>query len=144
MKRLLVHVEGEAEETFVNFVLAPHLYDCGFESVGARLIGKARTRKRRGGIIAWCKVRCGIVRRLKGDKGCAATTMVDYFGLPEIWPERTAASGTPADKAGIIEDALLADLSQKMDDSFNPDRSVPYVAMHEFEAMLFSDCQRFA
>lgn len=144
MKRLLVHVEGEAEETFVNVVLAPSLYDCGFESVRARLIGKARERDRRGGIAAWTEVRCEIVRRLKEDGGCAATTMVDYYGLPEDWPGRTAAAGTPANKAGIIENALLADLSQKMDARFNPARFVPYVAMHEFEAMLFSDCQRFA
>ena len=25
--------------------------------------------------------------------------------------------------------------------NFNPDRFIPYVMMHEFEAMLFSDCQ---
>ena len=30
-----------------------------------------------------------------------------------------------------------------MDRNFNPNRFVPYVMMHEFEAMLFSDCQAF-
>ena len=35
MTRLLVHVEGQTEETFVNEVLAPHLYGFGLPSVSA-------------------------------------------------------------------------------------------------------------
>ena len=31
-----------------------------------------------------------------------------------------------------------------MGSSFNPHRFVPYLMMHEFEAMLFSDCAAFA
>ena len=31
-----------------------------------------------------------------------------------------------------------------MGSGFNPDRFVPYLMLHEFEAMLFSDCYRFA
>ena len=31
-----------------------------------------------------------------------------------------------------------------MGESFNPNRFIPYVMMHEFEAMLFSDCAAFS
>ena len=31
-----------------------------------------------------------------------------------------------------------------MGTSFNPDHFIPYVMMHEFEAMLFSNCDSFA
>ena len=31
MARLLIHVEGETEETFVNDLLADHLYNFGYE-----------------------------------------------------------------------------------------------------------------
>lgn len=49
--RLLVHVEGQTEESFVNEILAPHLYgNFGYSSVSARLLGNARQRNRRGGI----------------------------------------------------------------------------------------------
>ncbi len=44
MTRLLVHVEGETEESFVNEILAPHLCSRGFSKVSARLIGNARQR----------------------------------------------------------------------------------------------------
>lgn len=38
MTRLLVHVEGQTEERFVNEILAPHLYKQGYGRVGARLV----------------------------------------------------------------------------------------------------------
>ena len=44
MTQLLVHVEGQTEETFVNEVLAPHLHGFGLASVSARLFGNARQR----------------------------------------------------------------------------------------------------
>ena len=83
MSRLFVHVEGETEERFVNEVLSPHLYDHGFSRISARLIGNARQRDRRGGIRAWTVVRKDIVNHLREDRGSIATTMVDYYGLPQ-------------------------------------------------------------
>ncbi len=39
---------------------------------------------------------------------------------------------------------MLADVTDAMGHTFNPGRFVPYVMMHEFESMLFSDCEAFA
>ena len=149
MTRLLIHVEGQTEETFVNAVLGPHLYKLGYSMVGARLLGNARQRSRRGGVKPWPAVRKEIINHLRQDPGCIATTMVDYYGLPQSgqrgWPGRAAASQLAFPrKASTIEDLLLADVCGQMGGSFNPDRFVPYVMMHEFEAMLFSDCAAFA
>ena len=88
MSRLLLHVEGQTEETFVNDVLAPHLRDRGYDSVRARLVGNARRRDRRGGIRDWNAVRRDIANHLKEDTGSFATTMVDYYGLPGVGRER--------------------------------------------------------
>jgi len=149
MARLLIHVEGETEETFVNIVLSPHLCDRGYERVGARLVGNARQRDRRGGIRSWTSVRSDILNHLKEDTGCRATTMVDYYGLPQsggkTWPGRAAAGRLPfAQKATTVQDALLADICDELGPAFDPSRFIPYVMMHEFEALLFSDCERFA
>ena len=149
MSRLLVHVEGETEESFVNEVLSPHLYDHGFSRVSARLIGSARQRNRRGGIKAWSAVRKDIVNHLREDRRSIATTMVDYYGLPqtgsEAWPGRELASGflLSAKKARTVETALLEDIAQVMGPRFEQERFIPYVMMHEFEALLFSDCYGF-
>ena len=146
MTRLLVHVEGENEEDFVNYVLTPHLQGFGYSLVGARLLGNARQRNRRGGITPWPAARKDILNHLRGDPGGVATTMVDYCGLPqsglEGWPGRAEASGpTSPDKPRSVDDALLTDISQELGCGFNHRRFIPYVMMHEFEAMLFSDCE---
>jgi len=149
MARLLVHVEGETEETFVNEVLAPHLYDCGFQLVAPRLLGNARLRSRRGGIKGWDTVRNDILKHLKEDSQCYATTMVDYYALPQhghgAWPGRHHAGGLPfQQKAPTVQNALSVDIVKDMGPAFLPTRFIPYVMMHEFEGLLFSDCKAFA
>lgn len=149
MPRLLVHVEGQTEETFVNQVLGPHLYDYGYLTISARLLGNARQRHRRGGMRPWEQVRRDIANHLNEDPRAIATTMVDYYGLPKMgssaWPGRNSAPCLAfPQNARAVETALLADISQHMGNGFNPGRFIPYVQMHEFEALLFSDCEQFA
>ena len=146
MTRLLIHVEGQTEEDFVNEILRAHLVAKGYHSVDARIVGNARLRQRRGGIRPWPSVRRDIINHLKEDAGCIATTMVDYYGLPrhgdEAWPGRAKANGLSfAKKAPCVEEALLDDLIAEM--GGNPRRFVPFVVMHEFEGLLFSDCSAF-
>ncbi len=148
MSRLLVHVEGETEETFVNELLRPHLAGRGWSVVSARLLGNARRRNRRGGIKPWVSVREEIVRHLREDTGRILTTMVDYYGLPQTgsraWPGREEASELPfSEKARAVEDELSASIREAMGAGFDQNRFLPYVMMHEFEALLFSDCAAF-
>jgi|ERR1700730_7334927 hypothetical protein len=148
MARLLIHVEGQAEEDFVNEVLRDHLVNQGYESVGARIVGNNRLRRRRGGIRRWPSVRKDIVNHLRQDSECIATTMVDFYGLPQqgegAWPGRAAATGqSTQNKASRVENALLKDVVEAMGAKFNPRRFVPFVMMHEFEGLLFSDCAAF-
>lgn len=149
MTRLLVHVEGETEEAFVNKILAPHLYGVGYSLVSARLMGNARQRSGRGGGRAWPSVRQGIVNHLHADTGCIVSTMADYYGLPQTgpkaWPNRADAArlSFPCRPASV-EHALHDDVISHMGHGFNASRFVPFVMMHEFEALLFSDCRRFA
>ncbi len=139
MARLFIHVEGKTEETFVNEVLRPYLYNHGYISVSARKLGNARLRKDRGGICPWGQVKKEILNHLQEDSDCIATTMVDYYGLPRGWPGRAEARRAPSakEKAECVEQALLTDLA------FDSRRFVPFVTMHEFEGLLFSDCHAF-
>ena len=89
-RRLLIHVEGETEETFVNEVLSSHLRAHGYSTVSARIVGNARQRDRRGGIRGWNTVRNDVLKHLKNDPGCIATTMVDYYALPRSGARATA------------------------------------------------------
>lgn len=141
---LVVHVEGQTEERFVDTLLAPHLGGRGFLAIRAGFIGGMQ-----GGITSWTVAQSDIVNHLEEDPACIATTMVDYYGLPHrgssAWPGRARASTLPfADRARAVEDALSTSVCIKMGPDFNQDRFVPYVMMHEFEALLFSDCETFA
>jgi hypothetical protein len=149
MARLLVHVEGQTEETFVNEVLRSYLLHCGYESVSARIVGNARLRRSRGGIRPWLAVRKDIINHLRQDRGCVATTMVDFYGLPQsgdrAWPGRAAAVGASGhQKASVVEEALRDDLAQVMGTDFDTTRFLPFVVVHEFEGLLFSNCAAFA
>ena len=146
MPRILVHVEGQTEERFTRRILAPHLYSIGYESVGARLLGNARRRYQRGGIRPWHSVRSDILDHLRADKAAVATTMVDFYGLPDSWPGRKGAEEEEElrARAARVETALLNDVTDELGDALNPQRFIPYVVMHEFEGLLFSRPDRFA
>jgi hypothetical protein len=148
MPRLLVHVEGQTEETFVKEVLSEHLTRFGYSSVSARLVGNPRLRSRRGGIRSWETVRKEIQRHLKEDHGAIATIMVDYYALPQDWPGRAEAPGKSStrEKAEFVEASLFDDFAnaKEMGPRFDARRFVPLVIMHEFEALLFSAPDRFA
>ena len=64
--------------------------------------------------------------------------MVDFYGMPVDWPGRELANHCHicTEKAVIIEDGISKDIAGQY--SFNPNRLMPYVQMHEFEALLFS------
>jgi hypothetical protein len=134
VKRVLVLVEGQTEETFINEVLARHFVPCGL-SLTAIVQETRRTKKGKkfkGGITSYAKVRRNLVRLL-GDRGAAAvTTMLDYYGLPADFPGMQSLPSAPGDqKASHLEAALHEDLGDH--------RLLPYFSLHEFEALLLVD-----
>jgi Domain of unknown function (DUF4276) len=149
MTQLIVHVEGETEETFVKEILRPHLYQNGYTDVSARLLGNARNRSRRGGIKPWPTVKSDIVRHLNEYQGRKVTVMVDYYALPatgdRAWPGRDApANLSTQDKSIRVENAIHAEICAEFAVKLDECRFIPFVLMHEFEALLFSDCAKFA
>lgn len=150
MSRILIHVEGQTEESFVNEVLAPHLWAINPRSlVSARLMGRARGRNRRGGVRGWDAVEGDLIRHLQGDQGCMITTLVDYYAMPQsgngAWPGRPQAGPLTFDrKAPHVEAEMRAAIASATGGNFNTQRFEPFVLMHEFEALLFSDCAAFS
>ena len=118
-------------------------------TVAATRMGRARTRDRRHGVKGWDVVRDSIERHLKTDAGCCVTTFVDYYGLPKngprAWPGRLEADGRPlAERGSWVQQALRADLAEALGGEFEARRFIPFVVMHEFEALLFSAPEIFS
>jgi len=75
--------------------------------------------------------------------------MVDFYGLPDRgageWPGRAGARGVDGhSKASSVEAALASEIVAAMGLDFDRRRFVPFVVMHEFEGLLFSDCAAFS
>ncbi|NOK21695.1 DUF4276 family protein [Corallococcus carmarthensis] len=137
MKRILILVEGQTEETFVREVLAPHLLLLGVAMTPRIVVTKyvKEGGSFKGGVPQYGLVQ-GDLRRLLGDKGAACvTSMLDYYGLPKDFPGlATRPPGNCYARVEHVERVFAEDIAHP--------RFLPYLALHEFEAMLFADPDR--
>lgn len=132
MKRVLILVEGQTEERFVKRLLTDHLVQHDVCIVPTIVVTK-RVKSGpnfKGGIISYANVRGDILRLLGDTDAALVTTMFDFYGLPQSFPGRSQASGIPQDKVLSVEEAL--------DDDIDDNRFKGYLALHEFEGLLFS------
>lgn len=134
MKKVLVYVEGQTEETLVRDLLGPHLARREVSLVPVL----ARTKRTRsgnvfkGGILSYKQVRGDILRLLGDTSAVLVTTMMDYYGLPNDFPGKAELpSGTPYQRVALLEEAFGRDVD-------NP-RFLPFLTLHEFEALLFAE-----
>ena len=139
MSNIKILVEGPTEILFVNEVLKPHFYERG-TYIKPFLLQKA------GGIPKYSISKNQILNTVKSDPSCLCTTMVDFYGMPTDWPGRDQAKRCQScsEKAAIVEGGMSNDIADHLGNSFNPNRFMPYVQMHEFEALLFSSPLKLA
>ncbi len=139
MNELIVIVEGETEQTFVQRQLMPHLPLHG-TNPWAVLPGKHR---KHGGVKKWESAKADIIRALKEQR--YVSTMFDYYALPNDWPGRDDAAAQPWDQRALfIEDRIKGDIVEAMGDNFDPKYFIPYIQLHEFESLAFADVDELA
>jgi Domain of unknown function (DUF4276) len=136
MIRLNVVVEGQAEETFIRELLGPSLANHGVFASARRVeIKKEGAQRRRGGGSHYAKWRKDLLTWMKQDDRANVwfTTMVDLYGLPRDFPgyEECQELRDAARRVAILEEQFHADLGHP--------RFIPYIQLHEFEALLFAD-----
>ncbi len=134
MKRCLILVEGPTEERFVKDLLALRFEPLDFHLTPIILTTKLVKSggKFKGGVTSYAKMRADLAKLL-GDTGALITTMIDYYGLPTDTPgmsDRPVAR--PIDRVRHVEEAILRNLG-------SPRHFMPFLALHEFEAFLFTD-----
>lgn len=137
MSRVLALVEGQTERAFLDSVLKPHLASAGIY-LSARVSGKPG--KQKGGVRPFASVARELSALLKQDGEAYLTTMFDYYGMPGDWPGLAAVRGlATAQIPATIESAITLTLRQELGDSGRiAERFIPYIQMHEFEALLFA------
>lgn len=137
MKRAYLLVEGQTEETFVRELLVPHYARM---DIYLTAIIASTSPGHKGGVVSYAKVRPQIERLCKQDAGAIVSTMFDLYALPGDFPGRNGTEWTRqkngAEKAALIEREMARDIGRR--------NFIPYIQVHEFEALLFVEPQRFA
>ena len=136
MIRLHIIAEGQTEEEFVKTILAEHLANFNvITDVHCVTTKRTKTQVHRGGLVNYEKAKKDILLWLKQEKGkdVRFTTMLDLYALPNEFPQIDEAKriSDPYQKVKKLETALA--------DNINDYRFIPYIQLHEFEALILSD-----
>ena len=140
MKRIFVVTEGQSETNFVKRVLSPYFLEFGKELIPNTVctkVDKSKGRMYKGGLLHYEKARTTIEKCLSYTKKADTfvTTMFDFYGLPNDTPgmNKIKNCATKYDAVSVIENEMIVreNLSKAV--------YFPYIQLHEFEALLFTN-----
>ena len=138
MKEKIIHIlcEGPTEQGFVNEVLRPYLIENGMTSVKSVIVSTNKKLNAQGGMSLYTHARIdlNLMRKSNPDsiyESHIFTTMFDFYALPNDFPGYEAAAS--------IKDpyAHVNSLEQSFANAINDSRFIPYIQLHEFEALVF-------
>lgn len=135
MRRLIIICEGPTEQAFCKDLLRDYFLTKDL------LLEVPTIKHSNGGIVAWDTLRKQIVRHLnEGD--CVVSLLVDYYRIRDSykfpgWMESKSISNIYKRMNFLFEQ-----MSENIDEDLRS-RFVPYIQLHEFEGLLFSDISVF-
>ena len=127
MNRINILCEGPTEEEFINKVLYPHFLAKNIVVTPRRLDGNCNYDRIEHECRQW----------LNAEPKAVVTTMIDYYGRKGVYPGENADHTNPLERVKNIETAMYNQIvnSPKVHNK----RLVPYLQLHELEALLFAD-----
>lgn len=137
MTRVYLLVEGQTEEAFVRELLEPHYARLGLY-LSPIIVRTSQGYK--GGVVSYAKIKPQLVRLCGQDASAHVSTLFDLYALPQDFPGKTAAAypsmGSGSQKAIFLEVQLAQDI--------NKANFIPNLMVHEFEALLFAQPDKFS
>lgn len=128
MIRVCIICEGPTEVEFVNRCLEPYLRTSGISAYGTLL--SARSGRHRGGRVTVDRLANKI--SLHYGEADRVTTLVDFYGFQDRQARGRAQL-----------EADIAATAHAMTTGYDQRFVLPYVQMHEFEGLLFTDTSAF-
>ena len=142
--KLYIICEGQSESAFVNEMLCQYVGEKTKWQL--RLIPitiTTSTRKSsgkvfKGGLRNYGKIKNELKKII--TTGESVSTMIDYYGLPSDFPGYNELKKfyTSIDKVKHLEKSLLNDILKEYS-NVKKDFFIPYIQLHEFETLFFSD-----
>ena len=142
MIRVNVVAEGKTEMKFAKELL--NQFFGGKLIINARCVLSSRNNRtnyeHRGGLVNYRHAKNDILNWLKEDPSAYVTTMFDFYHLPRNFPDYECAIRCPThlERVEHLELKMKADIDADLADSVQ-DRFIPYIQLHEFEALLYTD-----
>lgn len=136
MKRVIIICEGHTEREFCNTIIAPF-----FASLGIYL-NTPLIKHSHGGIVPWSILQRQISIHLCTERNAHVTTLIDYYGIKKDhgfpkWEESQKISDANK-RVSIMEQGMRESLGEELCSRF-----IPYIQLHEFEGLLFSNIDVF-
>lgn len=142
-KNVHVLVEGQSEEAFIREILGPYCAHRGVYMTQSRLSKPGS----KGGDVRFSRSRNEIRNFLLQRKDWIICTFVDYYGIHE-WPGTSdiPRHASPQQIADLMNNGAKTGMKESFPHlCYDIDsRYIPYTAVHEFETLLFSDCDILA
>ncbi|MGG9963553.1 DUF4276 family protein [Ferruginibacter sp. SUN106] len=131
MIRLNITAEGFSEERFVTDMLRPHLLNFNIYTEVRKVLTNRKLRKR-GGIVPYDKFKKDVTQWFKECPNVFHTTLIDLYGLKPDFPGyNTTKHLQPYTRIDQMETLMVHDLAFR--------KFIPYIQLHEFEALMYSD-----
>lgn len=135
MKRLIIVCEGPTEHEFCMDVLSPVFLK---EDI---YIDAPLVKKSNGGIVPWQNIKRQIENHLH-EGNAYVSILVDYYGIKDSYNfpgwEKSKSISSKVDKLDYLCTMMKADITSELASRF-----IPYIQIHEFESLLFSDISVF-
>ena len=131
MKRIIIVCEGPTEQEFCYNVLAP-------EFIKYNIILEAPLIKHsHGGIVSWKTLKSQLVKHLY-ETDVYVSMLIDYYGIKKNhnfpgWQEAQDITDK-YNRMTFLFEKMNDDLPTQLQNRF-----LPYIQLHEFEGLLFSD-----
>lgn len=140
--KLMILTEGATESKFVKEILARYLADRQIYASPTMLVKPGQ----KGGDVKFARAIKDIGNHLKQWSDVYVTTFIDYYGLNKDWPGVEAAKRMkePAQIVDTLNKATQATILQQYGELNPAKRFIPFVAVHEYEALLFSSPEMLA
>jgi len=132
MKRLYILCEGQTEEEFVNRILVPYFVDKEVYDVRGFQLETSHGNK--GGDFKYARLKRNVEKYLKREKDVIVTSLIDFYKLSTDFPKYKEAT----EKYSTDKIQRVSYLENEVYQDINNDRFIPYIQLHEFEALLFS------
>ena len=138
MRRFVFIVEGETEEAFVNTILRPYFQSCGLYNP----VQCFKIKHTQGGMHKYSYVRNDVLNTIY-EHDVIVTTMFDLYAFPHSFPgyEESKDMSDHLKRVLFLEAKMKEDLECSQNRRF--DNYIPYIQLHEFEALLFSSAIGF-